>query len=417
MDMGKNKFRLVTILSVTLLNFALPVSSFAASISEGTPEKDGYFITASDEFNVDDATLTPKLWNDEYLPHWTKEDTSANYEIKDGLLKLKIEPEDTPWDPIFDEQTVISGIQTAEKDWLHRWNNYPDNDHHEETRLQHIQKYGYFEIRAKAQIGGGMHSAWWMIGAQQDQNPNSRQNGEIDIFEIPGLQPSVTKFNWLAWNDGQASETYDVDQGVDLTKDFHTYGFEWTADNMKLYVDGKLTSTISKSPNYPMLTLLGLYEKRHGGWTGPFDPTVPYPKTFELDYWRAYQVKPSLPYTIEAEDAAMYGEAKSGDLSVASSGRAIRFLGNGSENKAVYDQLYSPDNGKHKIAITYFAGETRNLQYRINQGETQSISLNSGGWDKQSSFEFESDLRQGTNTIEFFNEDGYSVDVDTITVQ
>ncbi|MFB8506618.1 family 16 glycosylhydrolase [Enterococcus durans] len=415
--MKKIKVSIVTALSVTLVTVGFSKSGFAANISEGTPEKEGYFITASDEFNVPNVSLTPKLWNDEYLPHWTPENTKANYEISEGKLSLKVEPWNTPWDPNYDQETVISGIQTAEKDWLHRWNNYPDNDHHEETRLQHIQKYGYFEIRAKAQIGGGMHSAWWMIGAQQDQNPNSRQNGEIDIFEIPGLQPRVTKFNWLAWNDGQASETYDVDQGVDLTKDFHIYGFEWTEKNMKLYVDGQLTSTINKSPNYPMLTLLGLYEKRHGGWTGPFDPTIPYPKQFEIDYWRAYQVKPTLPYTIEAEDAALYGEAKSGNLAVASSGRAIRFLGNGIENKAVYDQLYSPNNGSHKISISYFSGENRQLQYRVNHGETKTLTLNSGGWEKKDSFEFEALLNKGINTIEFFNEQGYSVDVDTITVK
>lgn len=202
-----------------------------------------------------------------------------------------------------------------------------------------------------------------------------------------------------------------------MTKDFHVYGFEWTEKDMKLYVDGKLTSTINKSPNYPMLTLLGLYEKRHGGWTGPFDPTIPYPKQFEIDYWRAYQVKPMLPYTVEAEDAALYGEAKSGNVAVASSGCAIRFLGNGTENKAVYDQLYSSDNGSHKISVSYFSGANRQLQYRVNQGEIQTQTLNSGGWEKKDSFEFEALLNKGINTIEFFNEQGFSVDIDTITVK
>ena len=47
---------------------------------------------------------------------------------------------------------------------------------------------------------------------------------------------------------------------------------------------------INQSPRYPMQFLLSIFEHRfEGAWTGRYDPNAPYPKTFMIDYFRAYQ--------------------------------------------------------------------------------------------------------------------------------
>lgn len=120
---------------------------FADKIDPATPQKTEYYITASDEFSGTD--INKSIFSNRYLPHWTLHDSSATYALNSGILRLKIDKETQPWDPEYDGQTVVSGLQTAEKDWLHKWTNYPNVNYHENTILNHIQKYGYFEIRAK----------------------------------------------------------------------------------------------------------------------------------------------------------------------------------------------------------------------------------------------------------------------------
>ena len=394
------KFNKVLLGSLTLVgSLFISHAVLADSIDPQTPQKPGYYITASDEFNGKD--LNTNIFNKRYLPHWTDKDTSATYAVNDGKLQLKINKETQPWDPAFDGQTVVSGIQTAERDWLHKWTDYPNINHHEDTNLNHIQKYGYFEIRAKIQKGSGIHSAWWMIGAQQDTNPGSKENGEIDIFEILGKEPNNIYYTWHKWGSdlNDEGQTYNTNQ--DLSADYHVYGFEWTPTNMNLYLDGKLIKTMNKSPNYPMLTLLGLYEKRAGGWTGAFDPNVPYPKAFDVDYWRAYQKIPTLPYTVNVADFKLYGDShvikNDANTRLASLAHDQK---DAQQNIIKYDQLYSPDNATHKLTLSYQASnQAQTLTYRVNGGELQTLNLAAN----QTQVNFDAQLKQGINSIEFVN--------------
>ncbi|MGV8885961.1 MAG: family 16 glycosylhydrolase [Microbacteriaceae bacterium] len=378
-----------------------------------------YVMTGSDEFNVAGATLDPSRWTNKYLQHWTNVDTSARYTIVDGAIRLRIDPNTSPWDPAHDGDTRISSIQTGEKDYLHRWANYNGINHHEQTAWQHVQKYGYFEIRAKAQTGGGIHSAWWMVGTQNDQvnGGATKQNGEVDIFEIVGREPSVAMFNWLRWNDPQPNETTRVQANVDLSADFHTYGFLWEPGKMTLSIDGVERQVINKSPDYPMVTLLGIYEKRVNGWTGPFDASVPYPKEFVVDYWRAYMKVPTLPYTFEADDAALYGTARSMTLAGASGSRVLGYVGQGEANKAMYGQLYSPNASTRQLTIRYASGEARSVTYRVNGGSAQTVAMPAtGGWTTFGTKNISVPLNAGVNQIEFWNATGWAPDIDSITV-
>lgn len=406
---------------------AMPLTPAAAAPADDFPanslNKPGYYLTANDEFNVSAANLTPDLWNTKYLPHWSNVTNEARYSIDNGALALRIDSDTPAWDPTYDGSTKISGIQTAQRDGLHKWNaSYPGINHHEPTTMQHIQRYGFFEIRAKVAKGGGLHSAWWMVGAQQDTVPGNgatKQNSEVDIFETLGRDTTKGLFNWHKWNDptaGEKSTTFG--NGTELSAAYHVYGFEWTPTQMKLYLDNTLVQTIQGSPNYPMLTLLGIYEKTDpGSWTGPFDPSVPYPKNFSIDYFRAYQKTPSGSYTLEMDDAALYGTAKSARSTNATGGRAVNYIGNGSGNKVILDELYAATSGPETLTLRYASAESRNITYRVNQGPPVTLTLPAtASWTTFGTAAFTAPLNVGNNTIEFWNDTGWAPDLDTLTV-
>lgn len=387
-------------------------------------EKPGYTLVANDEFI--DPTLNTNLWFPWYLPHWTQRELcAANYEFRNGNLVLKITPEMQPWDPSHDSQTVISSVQTAEKDWLHKWSSsYSGLNHSEQTVTNHLQKYGYFEIRAKMQSGGGIHCAWWMIGFQQDANnwDNSKQTSEVDIFEALGRNGArKLKFNLLPWNDPDTSKTgtlEEIDVGFDMSHDFHVYGFEWDETSMKLYVDGRLVKQRDQSVSYPMLTLLGIYEKRHGGWTGPFEPGVPYPKEFVIDYWRAYQRNDMIHRNNEAEHAVFNGQVIAERVTYgASNGRVARYIGGSPDNWVEFNCLYVNQAGNYNISIDYISGENRNLYLKVNgEQPIQLTSLNSGGWKNISTKNASVYLNKGNNTIRLYNDTAWAPDIDRIRV-
>ena len=402
-----------------------PLSARAATSSDdsqglvapSSPERSGYALTASEEFNGND--INHQLFMSDYLPHWsTSEGTRARYQVSGGSLKLMIDQDQKPWDPAFDGDTKVSSIQTYNRDYIHRWTNYPDVARHTEPFRGHIQKYGYFEVRAKAASGGGIHSAWWMTGVNQDQpenaNKQARQSGEVDIFEILGRN-GTTEALMSTHTWGDYFHTWPTrasfGDGSDLSAQWHTYGFEWLPGKMRLYLDGKLVVTRNQSPDYPMVTYLGVYEKSGDSWTGPFDPRVPYPKTFEIDYFRAYQKKPELPYSQNISDGVLRGQ------SVADSG-TVRWMG-GKGNDVTVREVYAPEAGVYRMAFDYRSEDPRNVSLQVNGGQTHtfeklSTGSASGAFQSQP---FAAQLRQGWNRIRFFNDSGYAPDLGVLQVR
>lgn len=382
--------------------------------------KDGWQVVASDEF---DGTAGPgPLWQRAYLPHWTTPGLATpNLTQSDGRLSLRITKEQQPWEPTRDGQTVVSSIATANKNWIHNWAPYKQLDHSEPTVFHHAQKYGYFELRAKAQAGSGHHAAWWMVGTQPDQGTSdgvTRQNAEIDVFEILGKDRTRAFFNLHPLADSKlTSYSTSVDIGADLTAGYHVYGLEWAPGSLRLFIDNKLVRTVAQAPDYPMLTMLGLYEKRAGGWTGPLDPTIAYPKSFDIDYWRAYQKPPTFPYRLEAEDADVYGQTRSIEDTGASGGRRLGWLGGGPANHAEHRYLYAPADGTYRLTLRYRSSEDRALTYAVNGGAPTTLTrLNSGDWRTWKDITVSVPLKKGYNSLRLSGANGYTPDLDTLTV-
>lgn len=127
------------------------------------------------------------------------------------------------------------------------------------TRDVMSYKYGYIEMKAKMPYQYGMWFSFWM---QSDFNllpENYTKFGEIDIVETFWKFKS-TEFTMHKWERGagsvtqykdgidvsnhEGSSTYVFENYENLKNEYHIYGFEWTSEYMKLYIDGECYYTV-----------------------------------------------------------------------------------------------------------------------------------------------------------------------------
>ena len=151
-------------------------------------------------------------------------------------------------------------------------------------------QYGYFELRAKGLRTSANHVTLWMIGYEDAPE----RSGEIALFELLGAQNSPThsgiRYGVRPWSDPNLRDEFyedyfDIDSAL-----YHLYALEWTPRHIDFYLDNIHIRRINQSPGYPMQFMLSIYEHPfEGAWSGKYDPAAPYPKTFAVDYFRAYQ--------------------------------------------------------------------------------------------------------------------------------
>lgn len=264
------------------------------SAADPIPEKPGWKLTFHDEF--DGPMLDNLNWFPSYrvglseITHRNKKGAkwvsrNANYVLEDGVIKIRLD-EQFPLRAKKDG-FVCSSIQTSD----FRFGKTMDQV---QVLDKFAQKYGWFEIRSRMPEGSGLHSAFWLLHSDpndQEIAPNGRRRKigdgvvEIDIFEQLGnrTEKQLIDFNVHFTKDGH----FRHELGFDPSKEFHVYAFEWNEGELIWYVDGKKAYTYKgETPQKPMFILLGLYQG--SGWVGPMDPDMPYPRDFEVDYIRVY---------------------------------------------------------------------------------------------------------------------------------
>ncbi len=132
-------------------------------------------------------------------------------------------------------------------------------------------KYGYLEVRAKVPYKAGCWPSLWLRSpnaAQTDLTGKDGYNMEVDIIEPFGY----TDKNGITIHETNKSDekdhcqaavgSYKFKNAENLANEYHTYGFLWTADEMKFFIDGECFATYTKD------TLARM------GYKGDFDDTV-----------------------------------------------------------------------------------------------------------------------------------------------
>jgi beta-glucanase (GH16 family) len=142
--------------------------------------------------------------------------------------------------------------------------------------------YGYFEIRAKVPKGRGLWPAFWLAPKDMTWPP------EIDILEMAGSSP---KANLMVNHYKTAlgpQQTFTTWTGPDFSKDFHTFGLEWTPKQLVWYIDGvEHFQTSAHIPAQPMYMIVNLAVG--GSHVGPPDSTTRFPCYLQVAYIRVYQ--------------------------------------------------------------------------------------------------------------------------------
>ena len=280
-----NRFKIVLIGSLLGLTSWAGAQDFPAS----PIEKEGYRLIFHDEF--DGTNLDTKKWIPEYLPSWPKDRSICvpDYEMKDGVIRLLIDKDSKNE---FDPGMYISGFMSASRAGMHRYDPKRKVQHEVKTEATQLSQYGYYEMRAKMQPGGGVHCAWWLIGFED----NPEQTCEIDIFEILGTDVNTIWSTVHSWKDStiQYHTEHPWFANKKLGEEFHVYGFDWTPEGVTTYVDGIPVMTHQAQIKYPLVQIVSFYDNRKAkdGWTGTYDPSVSYPKSFDIDYIRLYKKIP-----------------------------------------------------------------------------------------------------------------------------
>lgn len=277
----------------TFISGLLLIGNIQSSNAQDYPpnplEKEGYRLIFHDEF--DGEEINTDKWIPEYLPSWPKDRSvcAPTYEMKNGIIRLIIDKNSKNE---FDKGMHISGFMSASRTGLHHYDPKKKALHQIKTEATQINQYGYYEMRAKMQDGGGVHCAWWLIGFEDDPN----QSCEIDIFEILGTDINRIWSTVHSWKDStiQYHTEHPWFANKKLAEEFHIYGFDWTPSGVTVYVDGIQVMKHKAAITYPLIQIISFYDNRNAkdGWTGTYDPTIPYPKSFDIDYIRMYKKIP-----------------------------------------------------------------------------------------------------------------------------
>ena len=105
--------------------------------------------------------------------------------------------------------------------------------------LQEFQ-FGRIDVRAKLPQGQGIWPAIWMLGAKVDA-VGWPACGEIDIMEMFGGKDNTNIHGTVHYGDvGQwVHRTFSSELKAAVSKDWHTYGIEWSMETIKFTLDGK----------------------------------------------------------------------------------------------------------------------------------------------------------------------------------
>lgn len=196
----------------------------------------GTFDAVSGVFECSDGWTNGSMFN----CTWRK----ANVDFSDGSMKLKIDLDGNGEGAI-----PYSGAEFRSKDFY---------------------GYGMYEVVMKPIKNDGVVSSFFTYTGPTDQNPWD----EIDI-EFLGKDTTKVQFNY--YTDGKGNHEYLYDLGYDASEEFHTYGFDWQADKITWYVDGKAVYSAEKNiPSTPGKIMMNVWPgKGVDGWLKAYDGTTP----------------------------------------------------------------------------------------------------------------------------------------------
>jgi beta-glucanase (GH16 family) len=243
----------------------------------------GWSLTWSDEFNAD--TINSNFWNYQveeagrFNDEWQRYTNSVeNAYVQDGAL-------------------VIKAIHESESHGMDQYTSARLN-----TANKFTWKYGKIAARIKLPYSEGIWPAFWLLGANINENGGDTpwpQCGEIDILELYGSKDNgVIEANahYADINNTHSmmgAVAYNLETGK-FADDFHVFELEWNENELSWAVDGQkfaamdITSTEFSEFHKEFFILFNIAVG--GSFAGrPNDESI-FPQYMYVDWIRVYQM-------------------------------------------------------------------------------------------------------------------------------
>jgi hypothetical protein len=213
---------------------------YDSSLPLSDQENSGNWVlntSMSDEF--EGATLDENKWliqgaNGVYQSNFKGRSPSQfstdNVRLENGMLKLE-----TRWEPDYNFNPSIDSNGDAY-----------ENITTAAVITKNQFKYGYLEVKSKA-ADAEITSSFWATGG----------NTEFDFFEMFGDHKQIDKLwrdrefwwsihDWSPVGGGKSTYSEHHDLGFRVADDFHVYGYDWSEEGIKIYIDGVLFRDLPK---------------------------------------------------------------------------------------------------------------------------------------------------------------------------
>ena len=241
-------------------------------------------LTWSDEFNK--KKIDRKNWNFQkveagrFNAEWQRyTKSSKNAYIEDGHLVIKAIHES---DVHGIDQYTSARLNTANKFTF---------------------KYGKIAARIKLPEGEGIWPAFWMLGANINENGGDTpwpQSGEIDILELYGSKDDGVVEANAHYADASGSHahmgaaSYKLKEGK-FSDAFHIFELEWNAKSITWFVDGEQFASMpisaSELSEFHEEFFILLNIAVGGTHAGRPDATSTFPQFMYIDWIRVYKEK------------------------------------------------------------------------------------------------------------------------------
>ncbi len=195
-----------------------------------------------------------------------------------------------------DGHLVIRAIHESDEHGINQYTSARLN-----TANKRTFKYGKIVARIRLPYGEGIWPAFWMLGANIDENGGDTpwpQSGEIDILELYGSKDDAVVEANLHYADASGSHAsrgaaiFRLDRGR-FADDFHVFELEWDADRIAWSVDGQqyasmpITADDLSEFHEEFFILLNIaVGGRHAGRP---DDTTEFPQHMYVDWVRVYR--------------------------------------------------------------------------------------------------------------------------------
>ncbi len=263
-------------------------SSTNDTMEEQTASKDiyqpgpGWALVWADEFEA--GSIDESSWNSQVLEAGRFNDEWQRYTSSSDNAYVE------------NDYLVIKAVHESDDHGLDQYSSARLN-----TANKQVFKYGKIAARIKLPYGKGIWPAFWMLGANIDENGGDTpwpQSGEIDILELYGSKnDAVTEAN-IHYADASGSHAsmgavaFELEQGR-FADAFHVFELEWDAERIAWSVDQQEFASIPISSDElsefheEFFILLNIAVG--GAHAGRPDATTDFPQYMYIDWVRVYQ--------------------------------------------------------------------------------------------------------------------------------